>query len=141
MPALDRTRALIAELAAALGLASLPADDDGGYHLKVGAAASDILIYGGDDETILVVAPVAPLPTTPEYGTMVYLLRNNMFDSPLAPFQVAVDDEGALLLWGRMPIAGLTGATLASVIDGLAEQVEEMRAEVGGEDTTAAPEA
>jgi hypothetical protein len=129
MPALDRTRALIAEFGSVLGLDSLPPDENGGYHLTVGAD-TDIMIYGGDDETVLVVAPVAPLPHRPEYGLMVYLLRNNMFDSPVAPFQVAVDDEGALILWARLPLAELSGSRLASIIRGLAEQVGEMRGEI-----------
>jgi len=133
MTAFVRTRALMAELAAAMGLAELPPDDSGGYHLTIGKK-TDIFIYGGGgDETILVIAPVAPLPLEPEYGLVVYLLRNNLFDSDAAPFQIAVDDGGGLIFWGRLKIADFTGALLASVIDLVAERVEEIRAEIAGE--------
>ncbi len=37
MTALTRTRALMAELAAAIGLPALPQDDTGGFRLTVGA--------------------------------------------------------------------------------------------------------
>lgn len=132
MTALVRTRALIADLATAIGLPSLPPDDSGGFHLTIGKA-TDIFIYGGDDVTILIVAPVAPLPLEPEYGLVVYLLRNNLFDSDVAPFQIAVDDGGALIFWGRMTIADFNGASLAALIDRVATRVEEIRDEVAGD--------
>ena len=132
MPALDRTRALIADLATAIGLPSLPADATGGYHVTIGDGA-DIYIYGGDDETILVVAPIGPLPLEPEYGLMVWLLRKNLYDSDWAPFQIAADDTGVLIFWGRLGIADLTGATLGAVLDRIAALLGEIRAEVGGE--------
>jgi len=132
MPTLHRTAALIAELASAIGLPALPPGDDGGYQLTVGEG-TDVLIYGGDDETILVVAPVMALPLQPDYGLMLYLLGINMFDSPLLPFHVAVDDGGGLILWSRLPIDRLDGSSLASVMNGLALQVEAMRMELLGE--------
>ena len=132
MPALIRTRALIAELAAALKLSSLPADDSGGFHLTIGAS-TDIYIYGGDDKTILMVAPVAPLPQEPDYGLVVYLLRNNMFNSDDAPFQIAVDEGGTLLFWGRLTITDFTGAALGALIECVAERVVEIRTEIAGE--------
>ncbi|HEY6431980.1 MAG TPA: type III secretion system chaperone [Acetobacteraceae bacterium] len=126
MPGLEKTKALIGDFAAALGLETLPPDDDGGYQVTVGDD-TDVMLYGGDDETVLVVAPIAPLPRNPEYGTVMYLLRNNLFDSSIMPFQVAADDEGGLVLWARLAIADLTGDSLASIVKGLAEEVEEMR--------------
>jgi hypothetical protein len=131
MAALERTRALMSGLAVAIGLNALPSDDSGGFHLTVGAAV-DILIYGGDDETILVVAPVAPLPLAPEYGLVLYLLRSNLFDSDVAPFQIAVDDGGALIFWGRVRIVDFDGPSLAALIDRIATRVAAIRAEVGG---------
>ena len=130
MTALDRTRALIADLAGAIGLPSLPPDDTGGFHLTIGV--TDVYIYGGDDETILIVSPIAPLPLQPEYGLMIYLLRNNLFDSDTAPFQIAVDQSGVLVFWGRIGIADVTGATLAELLGKVAERTSEIRAEVAG---------
>jgi len=132
VPKLDKTRALIAGLASAIGLPSLSSGDDGGYQLTVGED-TDVLIYGGDNETILVVAPIADLPLQPDYGLTVYLLGNNMFDSPLLPFHVAIDDGGGLILWSRLPIERLNGESLASVMNGLAQQVKMMREELQGE--------
>ena len=63
---------------------------------------------------------------------MSWLLRNNLFDAATAPFVTAVDDDGALVFWGRLRIADIDGATLATVIDRVAEHVEMMRAEIGG---------
>ena len=128
--ALDRTNALMAELAKALGIAGLP-PGDGSWQLSVGDDA-DVFIQGGDDATILVVVPIAALPRELEYGLITYLLRRNMYDSPTAPFQVAVDDAGSLLFWGRLPTAELDGASLAAVIDGVAAAAAEMRPELLG---------
>lgn len=127
--ALERTRELIAALATALGLPSLPQGDDGGWQLTVGGQ-TDVYLYGGDDVTILVIAAIAPLPQDVEYALMLWLLRRNLFDSDITPFVVAADEAGGLVLWGRLRIAEIDGATLASVIDRVAEQVETMRAEI-----------
>ena len=129
--ALEQTRALISALAGALGLASLPQGDDGGWQLAVGGV-TDVLLYGGDDVTLLVVAAVASLPRDLDRGLVSWLLRNNLFDAATAPFVTAVDDDGALVFWGRLRIADIDGATLATVIDRVAEHVEMMRAEIGG---------
>jgi hypothetical protein len=136
MAALDKTRLLIAKLAKQIGLKSLPSDDSGGYRLTIGAS-TEVFIYGGDDVTILVVAPVAPLPRDVEYGLAVYLLRGNLFDADTAPFQIAVDDGGVLIFWGRVRIADFDGATLATLLDRVAAKVEEIRGEVGGADAAA----
>ena len=131
MTALTRTSALMTELAAAIGLPTLPRDDTGGFRLTVGADI-EILIYGGDDETVLIVAPVAPLPMEPSYGLVLYLLRSNLFDSDVAPFQIAADDGGALVFWGRVRIAEMTGAALAALIDRVAARTTLIRGEVTG---------
>jgi hypothetical protein len=132
MTELVRTRALIADLAAAIGLPSLPPDENGGFRLTVGEG-TDVFIYGGDDETILIVSPIGPLPQQPEYGLMFFLLRNNLFDSDSAPFQIAADEAGILVFWGRVDIADLTGATLSLLLDRIAQRVNEIRKEIGGE--------
>ena len=119
----------MADLAAALGLPTLPQDDTGGFRLTVGEK-TEVLLYGGDDESLLIIAPIAPLPMEPSYGLVVYLLRSNLFDSDVAPFQIAVDDGGSLIFWGRIRIAEMTGAALASLIDRLAERVTLIAGEV-----------
>ncbi len=81
---------------------------------------------------MLIVAPVAPLPMEPGYGLVVYLLRSNLFDSDVAPFQIAADDTGALVFWGRVRIDAMTGTTLASLIDRVAERVTLIRGEIAG---------
>ena len=129
MTSLDKTRALIAQLAAALGLPSLPSDNNNGTPLEIDGRT--VLIYGGDDESILLVAPVAPLPEEPGYGLTAYLLRKNLFQSDLAPFQVALDDGGTVVVWGRLQIADLDGAVLAAVLKRLAQRVGDIAGEMG----------
>ena len=131
MATLDRTRALMAELATVIGLPELPQDPTGGYHLTIGE--TDIFVYGGDDEFILVVVPIAPLPLNPDYALMSFLFHSNMFNSPVAPFVVATDEAGTLIQWGRLRIADFDGTTLARVIDNLADRAVEIRGEIGTE--------
>jgi hypothetical protein len=126
---LDHTSSLIADLATALKIGTLPPDASGGYQLIIGGTTT-LLIYGGDDETILLVAPLGKLPPNPEYGLVLYLLRANMFNSDLTPFQVAVDEAGGLIVWGRLRIADFPGPRLAALIGVLADRIEAMRAEI-----------
>jgi hypothetical protein len=128
MTSLDRTRALIADLARALGLAELPPDNDNGYKLII--RERTLSLYGSDDESILLVAPLVPLPTDPGYGLTAYLLRKNLFQSDIAPFQVALENAGNLLIWGRLAVADLDGPTLAAVLNRLAERAAEMAGEI-----------
>ncbi len=130
---LEQTRALYAALAQALEVDSLPADDDGAVALTIGEE-SQVLIYGTDDVTLLIVAPVAPLPPRPDHGTMLWLLRQNFYDSDLAPFCAAADAAGHVVLWGRVPVAGMTGELLASLLDRLGTEAGRARAELAGED-------
>jgi Tir chaperone protein (CesT) family len=126
---LDQTRSLVADLASALKIGALPPDASGGYQLTIGGTTT-LLIYGGDDETILLIAPLGKLPRHPEYGLVLYLLRANMFNSDLTPFRVAVDGAGGLIAWGRLRIADFSGARLAALIGVLADRIEAMRAEL-----------
>lgn len=130
MVALDRTRALMAELASVIGLQDLPQDPTGGYRLVV-AGETEILVYGGDDVTLLLVAALAPLPTATTYPLANYLLRINMFNAPNMPFTTAVDEGGAVILWGRVAIADFDGTTLARLVDNLADFASEIRNELG----------
>ncbi len=130
MAATDRTRALMQALADTLGIETIPASVDGGARLTAGHGTGDVsevLIYGGDEETILLVAPVGPLPRGLTHATMLYLFRSNLFSSSCAPFQIAADEFGTLVLWGRLWIADLDGASLAGLVDAVAGKVGELR--------------
>jgi len=127
-----RTQALYADLAQSLGLKTLPADNNGGIQLTVGDA-STVILFAQNDETLLLAAPVAALPKQPEYGLTLWLLRRNFYDSPIEPFRVSCDTEGNIILWGRLPMAGLTGAALAALIDAVATEANRVREEVAGE--------
>lgn len=130
MPRLDLTRALMAELAAVMRVPDLPQDPTGGYRLTVGPD-TEVLVYGGDDVFVLMVVPIRTLPLEPEYGVMNWLLHGNMFNSDIAPFVVATDEAGMLILWGRLRIADFDGTTLARLIDNLADRAVKMRTEIG----------
>jgi hypothetical protein len=132
MATLDRTRALIADLAKTIGLPEIPQDENGGWHLTVGDDG-DVFIYGGDDEQILMVVPIGPLPTRPQFALVNFLLRSNMFDSELAPFQIATDEEATIVQWGRLKISDMNGTNLAKVIDNLSDRATSLRKEIGSE--------
>jgi hypothetical protein len=124
-----RTQALYADLAKSLGLNALPADNNGGIQLSVGDT-STVILFAENDETLLVAAPVAALPRQPDYGVMLWLLRRNFYDAPIEPFRVSCDTDANIVLWGRLPMAGLTGATLAALIDAVATEADRIREEV-----------
>ena len=130
MPALEKTNALMDDFAKSVGLPPLPRDENGGFQLTVGAD-TEIFVYGGDDETILIVSPLAPLPQEPDYAVMLYLFRANLFDSDAAPFVIGADEAGTLVFWGRVEIADFDGETLAELIDSVADRAEEIRGELG----------
>ena len=126
---LEHTRALYADLAKTLGAAALPPDANGGIQLTIGED-TNVILFGENDVTLLVVAPVAALPRQPEYGVMLWLLRRNLYDSDMAPFQVACDEGGNLILWGRVPVEGMTGTALAGLLDAVAIESRRIRGEV-----------
>jgi Tir chaperone family protein CesT len=128
MATLDRTRALIADLAGVIGVPELPQDASGGYRLTIGE--DDVLLYGGDDEQILVVAPIGKMPVEPDYAVVSYLLQANMFNSETMPFVIAMDDAGNLLQWAKLRIADFNGTTLATVLENLADRSAELRGEL-----------
>ena len=128
-----RTQALYADLVKSLGIAVLPADNNGSMQLAVGET-STVVLFAENDETVLVVSPVAALPKQPDYGVTLWLMRRNFYDSPIEPFRVACDTEGNIILWGRLPVAGLTGAALAALIDAVATEADRIRGEVAMDD-------
>ena len=128
---LERTRELYAELAAALGLPELPPDENGGVQLDVGEDMT-VILYGENDATLLVVVPIMQLPSDVSPGVTLWLLRRNFYDSGIAPFALACDTAGTLVLWGRVPMAGLTGERLAGLLDAVAAEARTVKGEVEG---------
>ncbi len=128
----DRIRALYAGLAAALGLPALAPDANGGIELTVGGDTS-VVLFGEGDATLLAVVPVAPLPPAPDQATVLWLLRRNLYDSGIAPFTLACDAGGTLVLWGRLPLDGLTGPRLAGLLDALAGEAATIRRQIAEE--------
>lgn len=129
MTAQDQARRLLADLGKALGIAGLTPDADGGIRLSIGEDIAVSLYAEGD--SVLVIAPIGPLPAAPGYGAVAWLLRRNLYRSDIAPFVAACDDNGTLLLWARLPAATLDGARLAALLDALAGEAVITRNEVG----------
>jgi hypothetical protein len=124
-----RTQALYAALAKTLGVPTLPADENGGIQLTVGEN-STVTLFAEDEFTLMLVSPIVPLPKKVEYGTALWLLRRNFYDSPLAPFRVSCDTADTIVVWGRVPTEGMTGESLARLIDALAAEADLIRTEV-----------
>jgi hypothetical protein len=57
-------------------------------------------------------------------------MRRNFHDSPLAPFRIGCDHAGSLVVWGRMPMEGLTGEQLVGLVDALAAEATLIREEI-----------
>ncbi len=131
MPALDRTRALYADLAKALGTDSLPPDNNNAIQLTIGEQS--LVLMGEDDITMLIVAPVAELPRTLDYGVVLWLLSRNLYNSDISPFTAACDASGNVLLWARIALEGQTGETLAGLLDAVAGEAERTFKELTGE--------
>jgi len=125
-----RTQELYAALAKTLGVTTLPADENGGIQLTVGNNSS-VILFAEDEFTLMLVSPVMALPKNPDYGTVLWLMRRNFYDSPIAPFRVACDTAGSIIVWGRIPIEGMTGDALARLIDALGAEADFIRKEIG----------
>jgi hypothetical protein len=132
LPVLKRTRALFADLAKALGTDFLPPDNNGAIQLTIGE--QNVIVMGQDDINIMVVAPVTELPRAPDYGTMLWLLRRNLYNSDIAPFVAACDAAGTVILWARIGIEGQTGETLATLLDAVAAEAALTFTELAGEE-------
>ena len=124
------TASLYADLAKHLGVSELPADEAGSVELTIGADTT-VMLFAEDEHSLMLAAPVMPLPSGLDYGLTLWLLRRNFHDSPLAPFRVACDAAGIIVLWGRVPIDGMSGGALASLIEALAAESELVREELG----------
>jgi hypothetical protein len=124
-----QTQSLYAALAKTLGVGALPADDNGGVQLSIGNN-STVTMFAEDERTLMLVSPVMPLPKKLDYGTTLWLFRRNFYDSPIAPFRVSCDTAGSIVVWGRVPVEGMTGESLAGLLDALAAEADFIRAEV-----------
>ena len=125
----ESIQTLYADLAKALGVDALPADDKGSLQLTVGDT-STVILFAESASTLMIVSPVMALPREIDYGRALWLLRRNFYDSPLAPFRVSCDTAGSLVIWGRMPVQGMSGAELAGVLEALGAEADLMREEV-----------
>jgi hypothetical protein len=121
-------KALYGRLAKALGVAEVPADANGIVHLNVGDDGRAVIVPE-DAHTLMLMAPVGALPDGADRGTLLWLMRRNFHDSPLAPFRIGADKNGTLVVWGRMPIDGLTGEQLAGLIDAVTAEAALIREE------------
>lgn len=126
-----QTSALFAALAQELGLPGLEPDASGGIQLTVGTDSS-VFVFSQSDGFVLIAAPAVALPSEPDYAAVQWLLHRNFYDSDLAPFRIATDADGTLMLWGRVPVEGLSGAALAGLVDAVATEAKRIRSEVEG---------
>jgi hypothetical protein len=139
----ESTRRLYGELAKALGLDTLDADESGSLQLNIGDTAS-VVMFAESETSLMLLSAVMPLPKALDYGTLLWLMRRNFHDSPIAPFTVACDKAGTLVVWGRVPVDKLDGEKLAGLIDALASEADLIRDELAtdeGEDDTDLPPA
>jgi len=133
-------KTLFAQLAKALGVAEVPADANGIVHLDVGDDGH-VVVIPEDAYTLMLMAPVGALPDGADRGTLLWLMRRNFHDSPLAPFRIGCDRNGTLVVWGRMPIDGLTGEQLAGLIDAVSAEAALIREETATDESAIDDEA
>ncbi len=124
------TATLYADLARHLGIDGLPADDAGSVELNT-ADDTTVMLFAEDEFSLMLAAPVMPLPSGLDYGLVLWLLRRNFHDSALAPFRLSCDAAGIIVLWGRVPVQGMSGPTLAKLIEALAGESALVREELG----------
>jgi Tir chaperone protein (CesT) family len=129
-------QALYVQLAEALGVDTIPADAQGIVQLNVGDDGRVVLVPE-DAYTLMLLSPVAALPQAIDHGTLLWLMRRNFHDSPLAPFRIGCDQAGNLIVWGRMPIDGLSGEQLAGLLDAVAAEAALIREEIATDESAA----
>jgi hypothetical protein len=122
-------QALYVQLAKALGVPAIPADAQGIVQLAVGEGGT-VVIVPEDAYTLMLLAPVSVLPSTMDHGTLLWLMRRNFHDSPIAPFRIGCDKAGNVVVWGRMPLEGLSGEQLAGLMDAVAAEAALIRDEI-----------
>ena len=127
-------QALYAQLATALGVEAVPADAQGIVQLDVGDDGRVVLVPE-DAYSLMLMSPVAALPQAIDQGTLLWLMRRNFHDSPLAPFRVGCDSAANLVVWGRMPIDGMSGEQLAGLLDAVAAEAALIREEIATDES------
>jgi hypothetical protein len=120
---------LYADLANALGVAPLTPDGNGTVSLDISEDVA-ISIFAESPNSVMLASAALPLPAAVDYGRALWLLRRNFHDSPIAPFRLACDADGVIVVWGRVPTEGLKGEQLAALIKSLAEEISFIREEV-----------
>ena len=126
------TTELFDELATALGVDELVPDNNGGIQFSVGNDVS-VVLFAQDDQTLMVVVPIVSLSPSTDFGTMLWLLKRNFYDSDLDLFRLAADGGGNLVLWGRIPIGSLNGERLLGLLDAVGSEAQSIRGELGAE--------
>lgn len=99
------------------------------YKLTIGEN-TNVALFAELDQSVLIVVPLGPLPPSIGYGLAFWLLRQSLYTSDLAPFTLACDEAGTLLLWGRVPLSELSGATLASLVDAVAAEARRIQEDI-----------
>jgi hypothetical protein len=132
-------QALYAQLAKALGVDAIPADAQGIVQLDVGDGGR-VVIVPEDAYTLMLLSPATKLHEL-DYGSLLWLMRRNFHDSPIAPFRIGCDKAGTLVVWGRMPIDGLKGEQLAGLLDAVAAEAALIREELATGDSPDEPAA
>jgi hypothetical protein len=127
-------QALYAQLAEAIGVEAVPADAQGIVQLNVGDDGRVVLVPE-DAYTLMLMSPVAALPPSMDRGTLLWLMRRNFHDSPLAPFRIGCDAAGSLVVWGRVPSDGMSGEQLAGLLDAVAAEAALIREEIATDES------
>ena len=129
-------QALYTQLATALGVEAIPADAQGIVQLDVGDDGRVVLVPE-DAYALMLMSPVAALPKAMDQGTLLWLMRRNFHDSPIAPFRIGCDSAGSVVVWGRVPMDGMSGEQLAGLLDALAAEAALIREEIATDEGAA----
>ena len=127
-------QAVYDDLAKTLGVDHLPVNEQGAFALEVGQD-SVVNVFAEDENTLMLAAPVMALPAALDYGRALWLLRRNFYDSPIAPFRAACDADGNVIVWGRVPVDGITGENLAALLESLGGEADLIREELAIDDS------
>lgn len=120
------------ELANKLNLEQLTPDSDGGIRFDINE--DQIIIFDEGESSLLLIVPIAELSPDIDFGSMLWLLRRNLYDSDLEPFRLAVDEAGNLILWGRLTLESISANSLLELMKELSTEAVSLRTELGLEE-------